>query len=66
LKTTSSETEILCPKCGAHYGRTETCCPYCGYIYEKGAEKAFFRELEKTREQLDKVELLKTEAAKIC
>ena len=51
-----SETERMCPKCGAVYPKTEPKCPYCGYIHEEGAERKFFHGLERTRRTLDGVD----------
>lgn len=50
------DTERVCPKCGAAYSLSEPRCPYCGYIHETGAERKFFRRLEKTRQDLDMVD----------
>ena len=46
---------VICPNCGAKISVMDPRCPFCGHINETGAEHKFMNDMNRTREEMEKL-----------
>ncbi len=60
---TDSPAKISCPSCGATYDASQEACPYCGHVNEPADEQSFLRELDASKQEIQKMVDLPEETA---